>query len=107
MKIRSRHIWQLLGLGVLLITIVVVVLKIDVVQLLFPQAGGVPANIVVDTQGVLGTLPTPWKNLAQGGEEASRMLEDVVPQMRALEPEYVRIDHLYDFYQVVGRDESG
>ncbi|MBI2009696.1 MAG: hypothetical protein HYS86_00820 [Candidatus Chisholmbacteria bacterium] len=107
MRLRSRQWWQIFGLGVLLLAIVVVVFNIDVVQLLFPRAGGVPANIVVDTQGVLGTLPTPWKNLAQGGEEARRMLQDVVPQMRALEPEYVRIDHVYDFYQVVGRDESG
>lgn len=107
MRMRVKHVWQLVGVGVLLLAVIVVVAQIDVVQLLFPRASGVPATIVVDTQGALGTLPSPWLNLAQGGEETTPMLDDVVTLMRNLEPEYVRIDHIYDYYDVVGRDEDG
>jgi len=48
-----------------------------------------------------------WNNFAQGGEETDGMLGEVVSQVAALEPSYIRIDHIYDFYDVVGRNESG
>jgi len=53
-------------------------------------------------------FPARWKALAQGGEEAGvRMLENVVPQVAELYPSMIRIDHIYDFYEVVSRDGSG
>jgi len=69
------------------------------------KASGTPANILIDYQGVLGQMPTPWRNLAQGGEEPKEMLSGVVSEVKALRPEYIRLDHLYDGYQVVS--ESG
>lgn len=71
------------------------------------EAEHVPANIVVDTRKVTGFINPNWKGLAQGGEEKGvRMLEDVVPQVSALYPRYIRLDHIYDFYDVVSLDQN-
>ncbi len=108
MKLRHWKTWvKLAGLGLFLVTLIVGVLNIDVIQNLLPKAGGVPANIFVDTQAVLGPMPTPWRYLGQGGEESEPMLADTVGLMKALKPLYVRIDHLYDHYAVVSRGDSG
>jgi len=59
------------------------------------------ANILIDTQKV--THPSPsslWQNLAQGGEETKDMIAPVLPQAKNLQPKYIRIDHLFDYYQV-------
>ncbi len=72
------------------------------------RAAYVKANITVDVAKTSGPFPDRWKALAQGGEEAGvRMLEPVVPQVAELYPRYIRIDHIYDFYDVVSRDSSG
>lgn len=71
------------------------------------RAVGKKANLFVDTGISYEDQPGVWKNLAQGGEERGRMLEPVVERVRILEPEYIRIDHIYDYYDVVGRDDSG
>ena len=65
----------------------------------------IPANIVIQADEVTGPLPHTWRTLAQGGEEkGTRMLEPVVNEIAVLEPRYIRIDHIYDFYDVVSRD---
>lgn len=67
-----------------------------------------PANIVIDVKEITGPLPHTWQALAQGGEEQGvRMLENVVQPVSVLSPRYIRIDHIYDFYDVVFRDEHG
>jgi hypothetical protein len=46
--------------------------------------------------------------LAQGGEDLStNMLGQVVDQVKDLTPETIRIDHIYNGYNVVSRDNSG
>lgn len=71
------------------------------------KAGGTPADLVVDYQGVLGVMPTVWRNLAQGGEEPKEMLSGVVGDVKSLKPEYIRLDHLYDGYSVVSGSGDG
>lgn len=72
------------------------------------RAAYVKANIVVDTSKTSVPLPDRWRALAQGGEEAGvRMLEGVVPQVAELYPSMIRLDHIYDFYEVVSRDSYG
>lgn len=74
----------------------------------FSRAAYVKANIVVDVSKTSGPFPDRWKALAQGGEEAGvRMIEPVVPQVAELYPRFIRIDHIYDFNDVVSRDSSG
>jgi len=74
----------------------------------FSQAASIKANIIVDTKNISGPFPDRWKSLAQGGEEAGvRMLGGVVPQVAELYPKYIRLDHIYDFYDVVSRNQEG
>lgn len=65
------------------------------------SASGTPANIVIDTQNPASNLfPSLWQNLAQGGEEPTDMIKPVINQLRLLKPQLIRLDHLFDFYQV-------
>lgn len=94
------------------ILIFLVILLFPVFLFLFFQyasrAAPTPANIVIDTQKIIGQFPDRWKTLAQGGEElGTRMLENVVPQVAGLYPRYIRLDHIYDGYDVVKRNSNG
>lgn len=74
----------------------------------FSRATSIKANIVIDAKKTLGPVPDRWKALAQGGEEKGvRMLENVISSVAGLYPRYIRLDHIYDFYDVVNRDENG
>lgn len=99
---RRRH--SLIG-GLVVVAIalaaVVGASHIDQVREYFSRASGEQANLMVDTQAVLGPMPRPWRYLAQGGEAHDWRLQPLVPQVKALKPEYIRIDHIYDFYDIV------
>ncbi|OGK29905.1 hypothetical protein A3G67_00415 [Candidatus Roizmanbacteria bacterium RIFCSPLOWO2_12_FULL_40_12] len=72
------------------------------------KAAPTKANLVVNTRKITSPLFYNWQALAQGGEEQGvRMLGNVVPQLRDLSPRYIRLDHIYDYYNVVNRDASG
>lgn len=90
----------------------VILICFTILLLFFFQYGGrasfVKANIVIDLERSVGPVPNKWKALAQGGEEkGTRMLENVVSHIAALYPQYIRIDHIYDYYDVVQRNPSG
>jgi hypothetical protein len=70
------------------------------------KAAPVKANLVIDTQKTAGKFPDRFKALAQGGEEKGRMLGNVIDLVAGLYPQYIRIDHLYDFYDVVSLDSQ-
>jgi len=73
----------------------------------FSKAAPTKANIVVDTRSIAGPIFTNWKALAQGGEEKGvRMLENAVPDIAGLFPRYIRLDHIYDFYDVTKRNKN-
>lgn len=65
-----------------------------------------PANITVDF-----SKSTPyvrnWRFLAQGGESPKDSLATIVDPIRKLEPAYIRIDHVFDFYSIVTRNSGG
>lgn len=82
--------------------VLISVAQLDVVREFFSRASGEPANLLVDTQAVLGPMPRPWRNLAQGGEAFDWRIQPITGQVKALNPEYIRIDHIYDFYDIVG-----
>jgi hypothetical protein len=72
------------------------------------KAAPVKANISIDAAQPVGLLNTSWKALAQGGEEPGKhMLANVIPQLANLQANYIRIDHVYDFYDVVNRAPNG
>ena len=64
-------------------------------------AAGSLANIVIDTQSFQGSLPLSlWQNFSQGGEEAKDMIAPVLAATTVLRPQLIRIDHLFDYYQI-------
>jgi len=72
------------------------------------QATGQSAKLVINTKGAAPTI-NHWKNLSQGGEERTgvSMFSSVITPLRALEMDYIRIDHIYDFYDVVSKGPDG
>ncbi|PIS08745.1 hypothetical protein COT75_04660 [Candidatus Beckwithbacteria bacterium CG10_big_fil_rev_8_21_14_0_10_34_10] len=70
-----------------------------------------PADIIVNIQRNYGSIPRTWRALAQGGEEASgaRMIEATVNQVKKLQLDYIRLDHIYDddYYGVVKGRSGG
>lgn len=73
----------------------------------FSKAGGENANLVVDVAQSTIAKPSVWTNFAQGGEERVNMLASVQSQVKALGATYIRLDHIYDFYDVVSRGADG
>lgn len=79
------------------------------VVILYSSASGTPANIVVDAKYGL-ELPVNtnfYRAFAQGGEEQKNMLAPAINEIKSLKPAQIRIDHLYDYYNVVSRNGSG
>lgn len=72
----------------------------------FNRAFGKKASLVIDLKNSFDYSYSGWRNLAQGGEEKGRMLLPVINEVKALRPEYIRIDHIYDFYDVVSRGDN-
>ncbi len=104
-KTRKRFLtW--LGLGVLVGGLV---LGLDLgtkVSQLVSEATGEKADIRVDVSKNLQTMPRPFNNLAQGGEETGGMIGKTVAQVKQLSPNYIRLDHIYDYYQVVTKENG-
>lgn len=77
-------------------------------QKILVKATLTPANIVVDASKATTNLPQSWRAFAQGGEESTPYtLTPVVREIAELSPRYIRIDHLYDFYDVVKKNSDG
>ncbi len=89
-----------------IVIIVVVVLVIPNAVRYVGKASGIAANLSYNMEGILGKMPTPWRNFAQGGEEPKEMLAEVIPETKALRPEYIRLDHIYDAFKVVNRKDG-
>jgi xylan 1,4-beta-xylosidase len=71
-------------------------------------AFGTEANIEIDLAQTSGPLPKRiWQNFAQGGEEADNMLTPVVKQTAELNPQLIRIDHLYDHHVKIDQSADG
>jgi len=63
------------------------------------KATGTLADITIDMGSPQSTLNTSlWRNLSQGGEESVDMIAPAVKQLRLLQPEFIRIDHVFDYY---------
>lgn len=104
---RRQAAFQSLGLIILSLSLYGVLSQLPHIQTLFSQASGEPAQLIIDTQGVLGTLPTPWRYLAQGGESPQFQFTPILDKLKPLKPTSIRLDHLFDFYIKVSKDSSG
>lgn len=74
---------------------------VRVSQVLYSRATYQEADLRINVAKVLGPLPRPWANYAQGGEDHNWRLEPLIPQLRTIRPEYIRVDHVFDFYDIV------
>lgn len=101
--------WSIISLGLIILGLVAwMFFNREAAHRFVTEAFGKKANLVVVVSSELGELRKPWKYLAQGGEDLSRnMLSEVKDKIRVLSPEAIRIDHIYDGYEVVSRDKSG
>lgn len=66
----------------------------------------VPANIQVDMNTDLGPFFSSWQAFSQGGEEQTPMLDDTAGFLAEINPRYIRIDHIYDSYNLVEKIEK-
>ena len=71
---------------------------------LVSKAAGTPAHIVVNAKLQEEPLNLNFYHaFAQGGEETDDMLAPVAGQVKALHPQLIRLDHLFDNCNVVGK----
>lgn len=91
-----------------LITVVVLVsvFNLQTVREFLSRASGQPANITVDVSQIGEPISKPWRNLAQGGEDHNWDMTPIIPKVRELEPEYIRLDHIYTFYDIVKKENG-
>jgi hypothetical protein len=67
------------------------------VKKLFTQALYSKANISINASKKMPNFLLNWLSFAQGGEEPGvNMLKPTVSSMTALNPQYIRIDHIFD-----------
>lgn len=90
-------------LPIILIGVVAIVgaANMDVVREFLADATGEPANLQINVAQGLGPIPHPWQNLAQGGEFSDWNLTPIRGQIAGLQPQYIRLDHIYSFYDIV------
>jgi len=73
--------------------------------ILITRAIGTPANIAVDAKATLEPIRTDFYHaFAQGGEETEDMIGPVLSETKGLRPKLIRIDHIYDYYNVVRKE---
>lgn len=105
MNLRSR-LPQLLILLVIFLGLPVGLYLVGRVTGFFGRAFGTPANLLIDMSASFSRSPLVWQNLAQGGEENGRMLSSVIAKVKPLRPKYVRIDHIYDYYNTAKKENG-
>lgn len=99
---RSR-IFPILSTGFILVTLCLGIYLVGIKTGFIKHAAGTPANLVIDLGQTFTNPGNCWDNLAQGGESRDRMLSAVTSQVAALHPKYIRIDHVFDNYDVVSK----
>lgn len=105
MQLNKRKILRLFFLLIILLALPFSFSLVKKVQYYLTEALGQPANIIVDVSINQGPISPIWQALAQGGEEKNPF-GSVGNEILALEPKYIRIDHIYDFYDVVGKTDG-
>jgi len=66
----------------------------------FLEITGKDANLEISLTSATA-FEQNWQYFAQGGESSNGMLAPAVSSMKKLAPKYIRIDHVYDFYEPV------
>lgn len=94
------------SLLLVVVALIVALFLVQIPQRYLTEALGEPASISVDVASDQGPVWPVWQALAQGGEENNNMLAGLEPQIKTLRPRYIRLDHIFDYYETV-RKEGG
>lgn len=86
---------------VILFSLILAVFAFKEFPALVSKALTPPDEIIIDTLEAAGAYNRTALSFAQGGEELPPMLKSVVEKMKIIKPRYIRLDHIYDFYNVV------
>lgn len=100
---RREQLVSLGGVIALALALPIFLRGLNYLNRMWVGAEGRLAAIGVETNHPLGPLPAPWRALAQGGEELSTFLDSTAPQVQAIKPAYIRIDHIYDGFNIVSK----
>lgn len=100
----SPRVSSLVSLAALLLFLPFLLFGAYQTVILISRATGKPANIIVDATATLEPIPINFYHaFSQGGEESTDMLAPITKEVAALRPKIIRIDHIYDHHNVVGR----
>lgn len=97
----SKRAWKIISSVVLSIGLFAGVILVQNIASYENHAAGTPANLSIDLSNSYPDAKNSWQFLSQGGEEKGRPLLPVVPQVKQLSPQYIRVDHVFDFFSVV------
>lgn len=106
-QLRWRLVGSILGAALLVVGLVTGLGLSQRVSNFFSRATGKKALIVVEANKTLGSMPKMWNNLSQGGEEVGGMIKKASEKIIPLKPNYIRLDHIYDFFEVAQKDTDG
>lgn len=107
MPVLHRMKRSLLPLVLLVLSLPLAVYVVVQVQQYLTLARGVPANLSIDINAGRGPIRRPWLSFAQGGEEPPPMLAGVAGKLQEIQPSYIRLDHIYDYYGIVRKSGTG
>ncbi|HUV42763.1 MAG TPA: hypothetical protein VMY36_02535 [Patescibacteria group bacterium] len=102
---KKKELLSLIFIIFLLIALPLLLNLINKVQIYLTEALGQEAKIIVDVSIDQGPVVPIWQGLAQGGEEKNPF-DQIIKETTALNPKYIRIDHLYDYYDVVKKENG-
>lgn len=75
-------------------------------QILQKKAEEGPLEVTFDTSPQ-EKIRRIWTGFAQGGEEKGLMLKPAENEIKKIQPQLIRIDHLFDFYEIVKKNTGG
>jgi hypothetical protein len=103
----QKYVKKIVQVFGLLLILPFLIFAISRVSKFISRASVVPANLVINEATSSGILVPNWQGFSQGGESSDNMIKPAVPQIAGLSPKFIRIDHLYDFYNIVSRGGNG
>lgn len=92
---------------ILLALLPIIYIAARTIQSFLTQASGTSASIVVDVTRESSPLKPYWNSYAQGGEESGDMIGPVISELTRLNPNFIRVDHVFDHFGVVQRNAEG
>lgn len=104
---KEKDLWSFAGVVVLAIILPWTLKLVNNISRSSVGAEGRLSAINVDVSLPLGPMPREWEALAQGADNLKNFSDGVEKEIIAIKPEYIRIDHIFDQFGVVGRNSEG